>query len=358
MDNKKRINGIQHLGIGTSDFKTNWKWLKSNFGFDIPMFDSIAKAELMAKYTNDISVNKRAAMILNIQGGCPIELIELLSEVPQAPNYEIQVGDLGIFAAKIKISPSKFADTLASYEKKEGSILYEAPGNTRVTYLKSPDSLIFQLIEGDKEYLKGKYKTSGIGGCMIGVSDMEKSKEFYGYMGYHDVIYQVEGKFHDLKDLPGGTGTFKRCLLKKDVHISGGFSKLSGTSYIELFQALDRTPERIFKNRIWGDVGFVHLGMDVRNMSYVEEFLTSKGYPFTCDSSNGLHMGQTRVHCVYVEDPDGTLIELIEVYKIPIIEKLNLFLNVEKRSPEANLPDWLIKAMRFMRIGDRYIDKD
>ena len=32
-------------------------------------------------------------------------------------------------------------------------------------------------------------------------------------------------------------------------------------------------------------------------------------------------MGEsTKVHCTYCEDPDGTLMEMIEVYKIPIIE--------------------------------------
>ena len=60
----------------------------------------------------------------------------------------------------------------------------------------------------------------------------------------------------------------------------------------------------------------------------------------------------TKVHCTYIEDPDGTLIELIEVFKIPIIEKLGVFLNVEKRDPMKPLPNFLLKAMRFSRIKD------
>jgi len=64
-------------------------------------------------------------------------------------------------------------------------------------------------------------------------------------------------------------------------------------------------------------------------------------------------MGEsTKVHCTYVEDPDGTLIELIEVYKVPIIEKLGIYLNVEKRSPGKPLPDTMLKALKFMRIKD------
>lgn len=102
-----RINGIQHLGLGSDNFVNSWKWLKENFGFDIPMFDSVADAPLMQYYTNDKIVSKRAAMILNLQGGCPVELIELRSERPVRPDFEVRLGDLGIFAGKIKVDPSK-----------------------------------------------------------------------------------------------------------------------------------------------------------------------------------------------------------------------------------------------------------
>ena len=49
---------------------------------------------------------------------------------------------------------------------------------------------------------------------------------------------------------------------------------------------------------------------------------------------------------------DGTLIEMIEVYKIPIIEKLGLYLNVEKRPATQPLPNWMLKAMKFSRVKD------
>ena len=54
----------------------------------------------------------------------------------------------------------------------------------------------------------------------------------------------------------------------------------------------------------------------------------------------------------YCEDPDGTLIEMIEVYKIPIIEKLGLYLNVEKRAASQALPNWMLKALKFTRVKD------
>ena len=77
-----------------------------------------------------------------------------------------------------------------------------------------------------------------------------------------------------------------------------------------------RSPQKIYENRLWGDTGFVHLGFDVRNMKALGERLSTAGFGFTCDTKDVLSMGEsTRVHCTYCEDPDGTLIEMIEVCK-------------------------------------------
>jgi hypothetical protein len=56
------------------------------------------------------------------------------------------------------------------------------------------------------------------------------------------------------------------------------------------------------------------------------------------------------VHCAYITDPDGVLIELIEVYKIPLIEKWGIFLNVHGKKAGKNLPKWLIRLLRFSAI--------
>jgi hypothetical protein len=61
-------------------------------------------------------------------------------------------------------------------------------------------------------------------------------------------------------------------------------------------------------------------------------------------------MGRTRVHCAYICDPDGVLIELIEVYKIPIMEKWGIFLNVHGKRAGKHLPNWLIRILRFSKI--------
>lgn len=353
-----RINGIQHLGVGTSDLITTWKWYRKHFGLDIPMFDSVAEAPLMDVYTRNKTVNKRAAMILNIQGGCPIEVVELRSNPTTEPSFEVHLGDLGIFAGKFK-SPNFDAAAKKIISANDGALgeVESLPNGGKVLNLKDPNGLFFQLVEGDKFFSEGPHLTGGTAGCLIGSSDIEKTKNFYAALGYDEVVYEAEGVFEDFKHFPGGEGKFKRALLKQSNQPGGGFANATGVTWIELVEALDREPKKIYQDRIWGDTGFVHIGFDVKGMDQVEKDLTAIGHPFTCDSSNGLHMGKTRVHCTYVEDPDGTLIELIEVYKIPLIEKWGLFLNVEKRDPLKPLPNWMLKSMRFSRVKDDYWEK-
>ena len=134
---------------------------------------------------------------------------------------------------------------------------------------------------------------------------------------------------------------------------TGGFAAVMGETTIELVQALDRKGRFIFEDRIWADTGIAHLGFDIRGMKELGEELDKQGFGFRCDTNDALSMGDhTSVHCTYIDDPDECWLELIEVHKIPILEKLGLFLNVQKRDPQRPLPKWMLYALKFNRIKD------
>ena len=103
---------------------------------------------------------------------------------------------------------------------------------------------------------------------------------------------------------------------------------------------MDRKGRFLFEDRIWADTGIVHLGFDIRGMKPLGKALDKEGFGFRCDSNEALNMGDhTRVHCTYIDDPDEAWIEMIEVHKIPILEKLGLFLDVQKRPPASPCPN-------------------
>ncbi len=352
----KRINGLQHVGVGVPNHAESWKWYRKFFGMDIAMFNGEAEAPLMQIYTKGDIINKRAAMILNLQGGLAMEVVSPVSFTATDAKVSFELGDLGIFIAQIK-SPD--VEKTFTWFKENGADIIgkiqELPFGGKTFYLKDPNGLLFQVIPGGGWYTKLRHVTGGPVGSTVGVTDIDKALTLYAdLLGYDKIIFDETSVFEDWKNtVPGGEKKFRRVRLAQSNQPGGGFAKVMADTYIELVQAIDYTPKKIYADRLWGDIGFVHLGFDVRGMKALGKDLAEKGFGFTCDTEDTLDMGgTTRVHCTYIEDPDGTLIELIEVYKIPIIEKLGIFLNLENRDPLKPLPDFMLKALRFGRIKD------
>jgi catechol 2,3-dioxygenase-like lactoylglutathione lyase family enzyme len=187
----------------------------------------------------------------------------------------------------------------------------------------------------------------------MGVSDMDKSIAFYrNILDYDEIVYDKTEVFNDLANVSGGNFRYRRVLLNHSKSRMGAFSRLLGDSQMELFQVLDREASDIFRNRFWGDLGFIHLCFDINGMISLREKCQSFGHPFTVDSSNSFDMGEAAGHFSYIEDPDGTLIEFVETHKVPILKKLGWYLNLQKRNPEKSLPGWMLSALSLNRIKD------
>ena len=121
-----------------------------------------------------------------------------------------------------------------------------------------------------------------------------------------------------------------------------------GESTLELVQALDYTPRKVYEGRSWGDPGLIQVCFDVTKMDELKDFCAAQGHPFTVDScpdGERFDMGDASGRFTYIEDPDGTLIEFVETYKIPVVKKLGWFLDMEKRDPAKPLPKFLFRMM-------------
>ncbi len=350
----KRINGLQHIGVAVSDMDRALRFYRKFFGLDIPFFDSIQPAPLMDIYTRNTTITKRASMVMNLQGGCAIEVIRPTSFEPVKATQPVQMGDLGVFITQVKCKNLKASHRFCKEQGASGVTSIEMDPNGRETfYIQDLDANYWQFVQGDSWYTNSGHHSGGVIGCTTGVSNMDAALKLYGeLLGFDEVIYDKTANFSDWSELPSGDQRFRRVLLSQSNQPGGGFARVTGKTYIELVQALERSPNYIFEDRIWGDTGFAHIGFDVKGMNALGVDLAAAGYGFTCDSRNALSMGNTKVHCTYIHDDDRTLIEMIEVYKVPIIEKWGVFLNVEKRDPLKPLPNFMLKALRFSRIKD------
>ncbi|MGB6150369.1 MAG: VOC family protein [Pricia sp.] len=342
------INGIQQIGIGTADAKAVFDWYRKHLGFDILVFEDVAPAQLMTQYTHGVVQNRLALLALNMVGGGGLEIWQFTDRTPEPPQHPVQLGDLGINAMKIR--SRNIADV---------RVRLMDSNLDQVTPIKADAHFFFtdpwqnwvQVVNEPYKFTEAKSASGGVLGALIGVSNIDVSLAFYQkLLGYDIVASDRTDHFDDLSQIPGGKDKFRRILLKHSKRPFGGFGALYGPSEIELIQALDRRPTPIFKNRLWGDLGYIHLCFDVRGMNGFRDAAKNLGHRFTVDSADSFDMGDAAGRFGYIEDPDGTLIELVETHKVPLLKSLGIYIDLKKRPPEKPLPNWLVKMMRVHRV--------
>ena len=325
--NKVTISGIQQLGIGVANVAEAWKWYRKYLGMDIKVFEESATAALMLPYTGGVPQKRHAVLALNLSGGGGFEIWQYTERVPQPPKFTPALGDLGIFAAKIKSRDVLKTHGYFTSENLEVSPVTKDPDGRAHFFLTDPYNNIFQVIESDNWFADEKKNTGSVYGVLVGVSDIDKAMKVYSdILGYDEVVFDAKSMFPDLAFLKGGDATFRRVLLKSS------------------------------KPRLGAFAGFIHLCYDIQGMQALRNGCAERGFPFTVDSAANLgesfDMGEAAGHFSYIADPDGTLIEFVETHKVPILKKFGWYLNLRKRNPEKFLPNWVVKSLGMNKVKD------
>lgn len=289
---KDLITGIQQVGIGVINAEEAKYLYKDLFGMNVLIFEDKAEASLMTRYTGSQVHKRHAVFSMNLSGGGGFEIWQFTSRIPQK-LIEPKFGDIGIFAAKIKSKNVKAAHNhFTNFSSIAVSELMESPDDRLHFWLQDSYGNFFDIVEGDEWFKTGKGICGGVVGAVIGVTNLTKSIEFYkNVLGIDEVVYMGTAPAIDLPTKRQQGQQFKRVLLKKQVANKGAFSKLLGSVQIELVEALDFQPTRIYQDRYWGDCGFIHLCFDVLNMDSLKQKSEDAGFSFTIDSANSFSMG-------------------------------------------------------------------
>jgi catechol 2,3-dioxygenase-like lactoylglutathione lyase family enzyme len=289
-----------------------------------------------------------------MQGGGGFEIWQYSERKPQSISFDLQIGDLGIFCAKVKSRNVKLFHQEIQKKYAQISPIFSAPDNTPTFYILDPFGNYFQVVEDLYLFWNRKQNNGGCIGAQIGVTDIEKAMVVYrDVLGYDTVVYDKTGVFEDFAFMRGGEQNYRRVLLKHAEKRLGAFSEMLGPSMLELIVALDRTPKKLYERRYWGDPGFIQICFDITDMNAFKKVCIEKGSPFTvdsCPSGETFDMGDAAGHFTYIEDPDGTLIEFVETHKIPVLKKLNWYINLKKRDTNTPLPKFLLKALVLNKV--------
>ncbi len=352
--NRGQINGIQQVGIGVQNADQAWAWYRKAFKFDVPIFQDRAEARLMARYTDHKIESRHAILAMNMQGGGGLEIWQYTSKNPLEPKEKLRWSDLGILAVKIR---SREIHKTYDYLKSIGANVLgkpeSNPSGTMHFYLEDPYGNIFEILENDSWCFKNKDLTGGVVGVVMGVSSIEKMLPIYqNHFQQSKILFDSEGTWKDFGQLDAASTKYRRVILQGSDKAKGAFGKLLCQTQIELLETDSVARKPTFQDRFWGDLGFIHLCFDVNNMSALKKDLMNEGMDFTVDSENEFDMGNAAGRFAYIEDPDGTLIEMVETFKVPIIEKIKWYLDLRKRKPEATLPNFILKALSVNRVNN------
>lgn len=339
------ITGIQQVGIGVTNADEAKYLYRNIFNMDVLVFDDESEARLMTQYTGHEVYNRRALLTMNLKGGGGFEIWQFLNRSPAPLPQQFVWGSPGINAVKIKASClSDARKYLSDFDGLQLSATHMNPNREPYFEVTDTCSNRFEIVEGKDWFRKSRSCFGGVSGVVIGVTNMEKAITFYQQLlGAVTIMY-------DITETHTTDQQIRKVLLRKPVSPTGAFSRLLGGADIELIQLIGHSPAHLFKNRYWGDCGFIHVCFDVTDMDNLQNRMQTNGYRFTVDSAGTFAMEDASGRFCYVEDPDGTLIELVQTHRVPVLKKWGWYIHLTDQKNKKPLPDWQVSMLGLNKV--------
>jgi catechol 2,3-dioxygenase-like lactoylglutathione lyase family enzyme len=317
------INALQHVGQGVRDVDTTYGFYKKHFGFKVKLNDLTIASKEMAAVIGSVET-MRMMMAVNAKGGGIIELIEHKSKPIKPFPEEGGYGDYGVL--EVGYGVDNIDEVVTDFEANGARFLtrvcdleLENGRRWRYAYLRDPDGLPLQLTEDVSPGNTGAARPAvrGVTHVGIGVSDLARSKEFYGAaLGFDHVLYEHDGRMPEMDAVTGEARPMRMAILERSAPACGPLAELLPRGVVKLFEVPGRNGKHLYDGRCWGDIGCMEVCLDVSDLMATVASMQQQGIEIYLPPVK-INMGSgSRGLVAYVRDPDGTTIEFVEVQSI------------------------------------------
>lgn len=318
------INCIQHVGIGVRDRDRSFDFYNNILNFSVPMSKSTDSCSGMLPVLQK-DETRNVVIALNPYGGALLEIFQYVSREPVTAPPDIDFTCNGFLFYGLKVRNLAGALKRISNwgaQTISGPSLFTPVQGWQTGVFRDPDGIHTVLLEYPESTVgtgNGRPRIGGIEYVAIGVSDIDRSLDFYSdILGYNDILYRYEGKAPEWSAM-FGNASMKRALIRRSRKPEGLFKHFLRGGMIELIQVLDNKKDRHnFEGRKWGDIGFMELCFDVDDIYKTLEEINAKGVP-TAIPPHSQEMGlNTHATFGYIRDPDGSLLEFADIKSLPV----------------------------------------
>ena len=305
------FKGVDHIGVGVDDVAAG-KRFYGDLGFTSVVFEYRGELPGLERLTGRRGAEAEVVMLRTEQPGPLglglIKLVRSLDVDPPPMPEGLAWGEIGVCEVCVH---ARGQDNVFRHlvEERGHTPLMEPlvvdlpPYDTTadLSYVADPWGGKVELLEWSdlcKGWPSGQPRVEGVNHVAFGVSDMDRSREFYARLGFTELMFDYDGYFDPMAPWYTGEPPKQRIVMLTNPYGAG-------------IEPVQHFPSSTDMRGEWGHLGPMDFAVGVTNLGKAYESLRMEGVEFVSEPQT-VDVGTGEWQYAYVLDPDGNYVSLVE----------------------------------------------